>query len=490
MGTGKRVTIVGAGLAGSLMACYLAEMGYEVAVYERRPDPRAKGYVGGRSINLALSARGIKGLAGVGLAEVVLRDAIPMRGRVMHSRTGSTAFQAYSKNSSDAINSISRGGLNLILIEAAAKYPNVSFHFEHRCLDVDLEGAVVVFEHEVGRDKGTEGHGDRGEEGGKPRVRIERVEADLVIGADGAFSAVRGQMQKQERYEYSQSYLEHGYRELHIPAVVAGGGTEGQRDKETEGERGEGEAWRARFAMEPHALHIWPRGGSMMIALPNPDGSFTCTLFWPYEGRHGFAALKTREQVERFFNEEYPDAVGLMPTLVDDYMRNPVGSLVTVRCMPWEANGKVVLIGDSAHAIVPFFGQGMNCAFEDCEALAGCLKMYGADQGRALREYQEQRKENAEAIADMALDNFIEMRDKVASRWFRLKKKLDHALHAVFPRAMMPLYDMVSFSTIPYAEAKRREERRSFLIRGVASGVGVVLVGVILWAVLRALRGG
>jgi kynurenine 3-monooxygenase len=463
MSGGKRVTIVGGGLAGALVACYLADMGWQVAVYERRPDPRSKGYVGGRSINLALSARGIKGLAGVGkgeLAAAVLKDAIPMRGRMMHSRAGSTAFQAYSKNKDDAINSISRGGLNLILLEAAASRPNVSLHFDHRCLDVDLDAPAVVFEHEVGREEGLEG---------KPRVQIVRVESDLVIGADGAFSAVRGKMQKQDRFQYSQSYLEHGYKELHIPAKsgAAPGG----------------------FAMEKNALHIWPRGGSMMIALPNPDGTFTCTLFWPFEGRHSFGALKTKERVERFFNEEYPDAVPLMPTLAEDYLRNPVSSLVTVRCRPWEHGGKVVLVGDAAHAIVPFFGQGMNCAFEDCLSLAERLRAHPSDTARALKEYEEDRKENADAIADMALANFIEMRDKVASRWFRLKKKMDHGLHALFPRAMMPLYEMVSFTTIPYAHAKRRAEERSRKMRLAGWWALAVAGAVVLGVVIGAARG-
>jgi kynurenine 3-monooxygenase len=462
MNTGKRITIVGGGLAGALMACYLAEMGYDVAVYERRPDPRAKGYVGGRSINLALSARGIKGLAGVAngaLAAAVLKDAIPMRGRMMHSRAGTTAFQHYSKNKDDAINSISRGGLNLTLLQAAANYPNVKLFFDHRCLDVDLDAPAVTFEHEI-----------PSEPGAKPRVQIVRVESDLVIGADGAFSAVRARMQKHDRFDYSQSYLQHGYKELHIPA----------RDSSADPSQ--------RFAIEPNALHIWPRGGSMMIALPNPDGTFTCTLFWPFEGRHSFHALKTREQVERFFNEEYPDAVPLMPTLVDDYMRNPVSSLVTVRCFPWEINAKVALIGDAAHAIVPFFGQGMNCAFEDCLCLAECLRKHTGHLESALGEFQELRKENADAIADMALDNFIEMRDKVASRWFRFRKKLDHALHALFPQSMTPLYNMISFSTIPYADAKKREERRWYIIRSVVWWTAAIILALLLGLIIGALR--
>ncbi len=469
VGDGKRVTIAGAGLAGALVACYLARMGYTVAVYERRSDPRAAGYQGGRSINLALSARGIKGLAGVGLAEEILKDAIPMRGRIMHSPAGATAFQAYSKNRSDAINSISRGGLNLALINAAAKHPDVSFHFDHRCLDVDLDAPAVLFEHEVEPAPPSR----PGEPGGKPRVQMVRAESDLVIGADGAFSAVRGRMQKAERFDYSQEYLEHGYKELHIPAW---GATERRSAGATEGA----------FAMEPNALHIWPRGGSMMIALPNPDKSFTCTLFWPYRGPHGFENLNTPAQIERFFQLHYPDAVPLMPTLVEDFQRNPVGSLVTVKCRPWHHEGKVVLIGDAAHAIVPFFGQGMNCAFEDCVSLAECLQEAGGDASRALPIYQQRRKENADAIAGMALENFIEMRDKVASRVFRWKKRLEHGLHAIFPEKFMPLYNMVSFSTIPYAEARRRAAEQARILWLAGIGACALLGGALALAIVYA----
>ncbi|MBX3359606.1 MAG: FAD-dependent monooxygenase [Phycisphaeraceae bacterium] len=468
IGDGKKVVIVGAGLAGSLMACYLADLGYEIHVYERRPDPRKKGYVGGRSINLALSARGIKGLAGAGLDKKVLAEAIPMRGRMVHPVSGPLAFQAYSKNRSDAINSISRGGLNLLLIEAAAKRPGVKFYFDQRCLDVGLDAPSVTFKDQRPAEEG--GAGLTG-----------RVEADLVIGADGAFSAVRARMQIQDRFEYSQSYLGHGYKELHIPARRGRSGPE--------------------FAMEPNALHIWPRGGSMMIALPNPDKSFTCTLFWPFEGPHGFGNLKTPEQVERFFKGNYPDFPALSPSFVQDYLTNPVSSLVTVRCAPWWTPGSkprqitggvggTVLIGDAAHAIVPFFGQGMNCAFEDCTALAECLKRFGGDLTRALPQYGEDRTDNAEAIADMAITNFIEMRDKVASRAFRAKKKLEHALHAILPGHFVPLYNMVSFSTIPYAEARRRAQRQSQVIQAVAIWAGVVVGGLALGMLIGRLRAG
>jgi kynurenine 3-monooxygenase len=242
------------------------------------------------------------------------------------------------------------------------------------------------------------------------------------------------------------------------------------------------------FAMAKNALHIWPRGGSMMIALPNADGSFTCTLFWPYEGRHSFGALKTPEQIERFFNEEYPDAVGLMPTLVEDYLRNPVGSLVTVKCSPWRHEGKVVLLGDAAHAIVPFYGQGMNCAFEDCVTLAECLRNHPDDRARALAEFEADRKENADAIADMALDNFVEMRDKVASRMFRLKKRAEHLLHALAPGAFTPLYNMISFSTVPYAQARRRAQRQSRLIVTAAAWVGTVALALVILGIVHFLR--
>src|SRR5450631_1309289 len=362
------VMIIGAGLSGSLMACYLARAGHRVSIYERRPDPRAKGYLGGRSINLALSVRGITGLAGAGLAEMVMnQEAIPMRGRMIHPPApgGTPVFQPYSHDPNDAINSVSRGGLNLALIHAAAAYQSVQIVFDHPCLDVDLDAPAAIFE------------GPRG-----PR----RVGADLILGADGAFSPVRGRLQKVDRFEYSQSYLAHGYKELHIPAAAGG------------------------FALDPNALHIWPRGSSMMIALPNRDQSFTCTLFWPFAGEHGFESLRTEEEVRAFFGKHYPDAVPLMPTLADDYFQNPTGSLVTVRCSPWHWQDKVCILGDAAHAIVPFYGQGMNAAFEDCLALSQCLAKQPADRGAALAEFQALRKPNADAIADMAIANFVEMR--------------------------------------------------------------------------------
>jgi len=430
----RHALIVGAGLAGSLLACYLAEMGWRVDVFERRSDPRAKGYLGGRSINLALSARGVWGLAGVGLdAHVLERDAIPMRGRMIHPPGGgATVFQPYSQDTNDAINSVSRGGLNLTLLEAAAAMPGVEFHFDQPCVDVDLDACAAMIH--------------------QPGGTTTRVQADLVIGADGAFSPVRLRLMKNDRFEYSQSYLEHGYKELMIPAAA----------ELSEGAL-RGHSARDGFAMEPNALHIWPRGGAMMIALPNRDKSFTCTLFWPLDGEHGLTSLRTEDEVAAFFKQHYPDATPIMPTLVRDFRANPNGSLVTVRCWPWQWGGKTVVIGDAAHAIVPFYGQGMNCAFEDCRVLARCLSEH-RDQREALEVFQAERKPNADAIADMALENFTEMRDKVGDARFLYRKRVEQTLHRLHRDRVHPQYNLVSFSTVPYVEARQSGRRLDALL--------------------------
>ena len=436
-------TIVGAGLAGSLMACLLGQAGYRVTVHERRPDPRAKGFVGGRSINLALSARGIHALGQVGLDEPVLADAVRMPGRMVHSPQGQLTFQPYSKDPADAINSVSRGRLNITMIEAADRYPNVTLHFDHRCVDVDPDVPSAVF-----RDGRT--------------GQTVTVESDALIGADGTFSAVRAQIQRLDRFDYAQSFLEHGFKELNIPPTAGGD-----------------------FAMEPHALHIWPRGGYMMIALPNQDRSFTCTLFWPFQGPHSFAAVAAEDDVLPFFREHFRDAVPLMPTLVEDYLANPTSSLLTVRCSPWHWAGKVVLIGDAAHAIVPFYGQGINAGFEDCVALAKSLKTHGSDRVTAFETYFRGRKVNTEAIADLALSNFLEMRDHVASSSFVFKKKLEKLLHRWLGRWYTPLYNMVSFSLVPYAEARRKAARQTRAVTLAATALALVVIGLI-WALLAS----
>jgi kynurenine 3-monooxygenase len=432
-------TIVGSGLAGALMACYLGRAGYRVDLHEKRPDPRVHDPQRGRSINLALSVRGIEALREIGLAEAILQQAIPMRGRMIHARDGGLAFQAYGKDDSESINSVSRAGLNLALIEAAARYENIRLFFNHRCTGIDLATATLDI------------HDDA--TGVACQVPCERV-----IGADGAYSAIRAAMQRHERFNYQQDYLSHGYKELTIPAGA--GGT---------------------FAMERHALHIWPRQSFMMIALPNPDGSFTCTLFWPYEGENSFTALKTDDDIRRFFAEQFADAVPLMPDLVQQYHANPIGPLLTVRCQPWHLGGKIALLGDACHAVVPFLGQGMNAAFEDCTVLDRCLRRAAPNWETVFASYERERKENTDALADMAIDNFLEMRDRVASRLFRWKKRLDTLLHKLLPNWYMPLYTLVTFTTTPYAQARRRARRQEHLVRWLLAGAVSAILAVFLW---------
>lgn len=445
----ERIAIIGAGLGGSLLACYLARLGYEVSVFERRGDPRTHGFLGGRSINLALSARGIAALEEIGLAQTVLRSVIPMPGRIIHDPDGDLHYQAYSKNPGDRINSVSRADLNITLLNAAAEHPNVTFFFDHRCVAIDFERPCMTFE-----------------VGSSP----ERIvcDTDRIIGTDGAYSAVRLQMMLgMDRFEYHQSFLEHGYKELTIPAVVACGfaSDDPRRDK-FDG-----------FAMNPNALHIWPRGELMMIALPNQDRSFTCTCFWP---NAVFAQLKEPTEIEGYFKRHFRDALPLMPKLVEDFRRNPVGSLVTIHCSPWHHQDRAMIIGDAAHAIVPFYGQGANCAFEDCRVLAACIKQHAPDWGRAFAECARLRKPNADAIAEMALHNFVEMRDKTASPLFRARKKLEHALHAIMPGWFTPLYNMISFSTIPYAEAQARARRQSAVMATVLGILAFIFLAMLI----------
>ncbi len=426
-----RYTVVGAGLAGSLMAILLARLGYEVEVYDRRPDPRRLGAEAGRSINLAISARGLHAMERAGIAAEILGMAIPMKGRMIHATGGPVAFQPYG-TAGQAINSVSRSDLNIALLNAAEREQGVRITFGERCRRVDLDRGELVLEHE---------------QAGTTR----NVDAGIIVGADGAFSAVRSRMQRMDRFNYQQSYLSHGYKELYIPPAAGGG-----------------------FQMERHALHIWPRGGYMMIALPNADGSFTCTLFWPFEGPASFASVRTPADLLAFFRQHYPDAIPLMPTLAQDFFENPTGSLVTVRCDPWFVGDRVVLVGDACHAVVPFYGQGANAAFEDCVILQDCLREFPHDRARAFATYHARRKEHADALADLAIANFVEMRDRVASPIFLVGKRLEAGLHRLFPRWFIPLYTMVSFMRVPYADAVRRA-RRQWQVAGLVAVALLVL---------------
>jgi kynurenine 3-monooxygenase len=334
------------------------------------------------------------------------------------------------------------------VIEAALRYPNVRVLFNHVCTDVDLASATAQFADSFV------------EAGVSPAVVVRQeieVSGDAIIGVDGAFSAVRQSMQKKlNGFQYDESYLAHGYKELTIPPAADG-------------------SW----VMEKNALHIWPRKSFMMIALPNPDGSFTCTLFWEFKGPRSFETTTTDDEVRRFFGEEFPDAVPLMPALLEDFRENPTGSLVTIRCAPWFYKDKVALVGDAAHAVVPFYGQGMNAAFEDCVVLDECLAQFSDNRERAFAEYFSRRKENADALATLAVENFIEMRDKTASKTFRAKKKLDHALEGLLPGIYLPLYAMVTFTRMPYAVAARRARLQDRIVC-VSSALVLLVIALII----------
>ena len=421
------IGIIGAGLVGSLLSIYLARRGYRVWVFERREDMRIKNADQGRSINLALSTRGIRSLEEVGLADVVRELAIPMHGRMMHDNNGNLSFLPYGKKG-QYINSISRGGLNQVLMDHAEKL-GVTFFFGHRCTGVDLEKTSATFQ--VGETSSTQTF-------------------DLLTGADGVFSAVRSAMQVTDRFNYSQHYLEHGYKELSIPR-----GQDGS------------------FVLEPNALHIWPRESFMMIALPNPDKTFTCTLFFPFEGRPSFDSLSDPKTVVEFFKEVFPDAFEQMPALIEDYFSNPTSSLVTIRCLPWVRNN-TFLIGDAAHGILPFYGQGMNAGFEDCRILGELLNVHRDDWRVALSEFQRIRKEDSDAIAQLAFDNFIEMRDLVADPEFLLRKKIEAKLHELYPKKWIPLYAMVTFNeNIRYSEAYRAGKKQQSIMDDVMKTPGI-----------------
>ena len=419
----KKIVILGAGLTGSLLATLLAQKGYDVSIYEKRPDLRTTSAREGRSINLALSHRGWRALEQTQVLEKIRDVVIPMKGRMIHDLSGQLTFQPYGK-SGQAIYSVSRDRLNQLLIDTA-EHQGVEVHFSHLCEQVDLEQNVIQVENLFTEES-------------------HKVTSDLLIGADGAFSIVRNAMQRTSRYNYSQAYIEHGYKELTIPP-----------DHKND------------FALDAHALHIWPRGKYMLIALPNTDKSFTCTLFLPFEGKNSFAALQNGQQVIDFFNQTFPDTVALMPQLEEEFFKNPTSNLVTIKCYPWSKFGKSLLMGDAAHAIVPFFGQGMNSGFEDCRIFTELMDTYRSNWKALLEHFQALRKPDTDAIAELALQNFIEMRDLVADPKFLRRKKIEARLHELYPERWIPLYTMVTFSDMRYSEALAIGKRQDQIMKEV-----------------------
>ncbi len=416
----KNAIIVGAGLVGSLWAVYLSKAGYKVRIYESRRDLRKTDISAGKSINLALSVRGWKAFKNVGVEKEVEKIAIPMYGRTMHDTEGNLTYQPYGKEG-EAIYSVSRAGINCTMMDIAEKYGDAEIFYNEQCIDADLDKGIV---HLKNRETGVE----------------STVEADLVFGCDGAFSSVRyNAMQKTNLFNFSQQFIEDGYKEILLPANPDGS-----------------------YKLDINTLHIWPRGRFMLIALPNEDGSFTCTLFMPHKGEQSFEHLKTEEEVDKFFKEVFPDFDALMPEVEDYWDQHPLSSLCIMRCYPWTI-GKFALLGDSAHATVPFYGQGMNSGFEDCTVMWELMQQHrdpnvpcSEDWPTIFEKYQQQRKPDGDAIQDLSLHNYYVMRDYVADPEFLLQKKFEGRVSQLYPERYIPLYSQVSFSHIRYSEALRK----------------------------------
>ncbi|MDB4207221.1 FAD-dependent monooxygenase [Flavobacteriaceae bacterium] len=410
----EKILIVGAGLCGSLLALRMAQRGYQVEVYESRSDLRNSVISAGRSINLSLSDRGLKALRMAGLEKKARELCIPMKGRLMHDSASNTFESNYSGRQGECINSISRGNLNGLLLTEAEKYPNVNIHFNTKCLEIDIESKIARFQSFDSKEQFT-------------------VQADVIFGTDGAGSSLRKSYEKQfPAFKVSQEFLTHGYKELEIPADKNGG-----------------------HLISKEHLHIWPRGDYMLIALPNMDGSFTVTLFLSYsEGSYNFDNLITKEKIIEFFEKDFPDTLALIPDVLKEFENNPTGKLGTVKCYPWAYKGNTLLLGDSSHAIVPFYGQGMNASFEDVFVFDSVLNQFEGDWATVFSEFQKQRKIDADAIADLAIDNYYEMRDHVANPLFKEKRIVEMGLEKFFPTEYFSKYSLVTFNEhIGYHEA-------------------------------------
>lgn len=434
----NRIAIVGAGLSGSLMAVYLARLGYEIDIYERRGDMRQEQEERGRSINLTLAARGLAALKEVGLFDNIIKMTIPLKGRLLHSEAGPVNFQPYGRNESEVIHSVLRNDLNIALMNAAQEFANVRFHFNRCCTGLDKNNGLLQLV-----DGGT------GE--------VTTVKTDLIIGADGAFSSVRQQMHRGERARYQQSFLDWGYKELTIPP-----GPDGS------------------FQMSNQGLHIWPRGNRMLMAMPNFDGSFTCTCILPFGGEGSFGTLKADEQIIELFTRHFPDALPLIPMLAEGFKQNPVVEMITTCTFPWHYKDRVVLLGDACHAVVPFYGQGMNVAFEDCSILHRCIVEKDGDLETAFQIYEQLRKPHTDALGDLSTENFTELRERTKSPLFVARKQVDVFLNKLFPHIWVPLYTRISHTTMPIAEAVAKDKKQNKIARWCGIDLLLMLLAALL----------
>jgi len=417
--------LIGAGLAGPLLATYLAKQGYSVEIFERRPDMRKESISAGRSINLALSIRGNHALKEVGLYDKIKSNTIPMKGRMIHGLNGGIHLQPYGQKENEVIFSVSRAHLNMELMTLAEETGNVTIRFNHQLLSADLEQNKLLFQ---------------------LSDSLEKIEWSFnrVIGCDGSASILRKSIVEKADIQYVKKPLGHGYKELTIPPMKSG-----------------------KFQIEPNALHIWPRGNHMLIALPNNDYSFTCTLFFPMIGKTSFETVKTEKDIFDLFQSQFPDAIKLIPNLVEDFQKNPIGDLASVYCKPWHLGDKALLIGDAAHAVAPFFGQGMNASFQDCSTLAKLVGQNENDWNTIFNTFSSTQVENGHAIADMALENYLEMRDHVNDPEYKKRRNIELKLERMFPGQFIPRYSMVSFHQIPYAEVYQRGEKQFKIISDV-----------------------
>lgn len=417
----KDITIVGAGLVGSLLAIYLAKRGYSVEVFERNADLREIEFKRGKSINITLCDRGLKALDAVGVGDIIRQVSVPVYGRLIHQENGELEYQPYGNNQ-EALYSVSRYQLNCALLDYAQTHFPIDFYFNEECIGLDLSSTTITFKN-------------------NRTGNIFHRQANRIIGADGAHSAVRQKLQQRSRFDYSQHYATHANKELSIPASTQAG-----------------------WAQKKNVLHIWPRGQYMLISFPNVDGSITCTLHLPFAGEFSFDSIKTEADVKHLFTTMFPDAMLEMPTLIEDYFANPCIPMVTIRCSQWVFQDKIALIGDAAHAMWPSYGQGANSGFEDCAVFDQCVEQYGENWLATFQEYERLRRPNGDMMGILSEEHFREIRDLVGDHEFQLRKKIERKINRLYPTKYIPLYSLIAFTDIPYAEALPIDQQQRQII--------------------------